>query len=425
MEQEDLDQQSDRHRRLIHLLFVITAGFAAVAITLVYWGVLQTQFLNERLDNPRNIEQTLRIRRGSIVDTQEIVLAYNGGSAERQERIYPLAVAEPVIGYYSVRHGTAGVEQALDDVLAGTTTDAWETHWRSLFNRPQVGRDVRLTLDITLQANTSQLLKDKRGAAILMGTPGGAIRVMSSMPTFDPNTLDETFDLLVEREEAPLLNRVAQGVYQPGEILLPFLAAAAIDQSDMSAEEAAEGFDGATLGPLLERRWVTDDLLQAWALFGFDEAPSIPLPVQGPAELLIETFPEALVGADVFTVTPLQVALAAAALGNDGAAVSPQLVSAVREGERWQAFNQNNERTPQVILPKTANAIVTALTVKDENVAEWETAVQAGPETFTSWYVGLFPANDPRFVVVIVLEDEPDPRIAREIGRRLLLLTLK
>lgn len=426
MSEDEAGYQSENHRRLIHLLFVVTASFGAVAMMLVYWGVVQAGFLNARSDNPRNIEQTLRIRRGAIVDTQEIVLAFNGGTTARQERIYPLPAAEPVIGYYSVRHGTAGVEEALDDVLTGANNDQWDNHWRSVLNQPQVGQDVRLTVDIALQANAAQLLENKRGAAILMGIPGGAIRVMASMPTYDPNTLDEAFDQLVDQEAAPLLNRAAQGAYQPGEILLPFLVAAALDKGDLIGSELIDdGLTAEQIVPRLERRWVGADLQRAWALFGFDQAPALPLPVVDPAGLAVDDFEKAIVGEDAFTVTPLQVALAAAILGNDGMAVNPQLVSAVRQGERWQAFNQTETTALQIIQLETARQIIDLLPISEENVVEWETSVQSGPQSYTSWYVALFPASDPRFVTVVVLEDEDDSRFAREIGRRLLLLSLK
>ncbi|MDJ0753036.1 MAG: penicillin-binding transpeptidase domain-containing protein [Ardenticatenaceae bacterium] len=419
----DLERE-DKQQRLVRLESVVIFSFVAVAVVLIYWGVLQTGYLNGRADNPRNVEEALRIRRGRIVDTQEIVLAQNGGTAERQVREYPLPVAEPVVGYYSLRHGTAGIEESLNSILTGDVEDSWQDHWRSVLNQPQVGQDVRLTIDIGLQANAVQLLEGKRGAALVMGMPEGAIRVMASMPTFDPNLLDESFDELVAEEDAPLVNRAAQGLYQPGNILIPFLTAVALEQQDLTTRDVEDRSIMIEMPALLERRWVSADLIGAWERFGLDQPPVIPLPVQEPVALEVENFAEAVRGEDVFTVTPLQVAVAASALGNEGVMIRPQIVSAVQVEDRWQAFDQTEEALENVIAANTAAMLLTSLSVPEENIVEWEAAVRAGPETINSWYVGLFPATDPRFLVVIVLEDEPNPQISRQIGRRLLQLTL-
>src|SRR5258708_16332122 len=86
-----------------------------------------------------------------------------------------------------------------------------------------------------MKSAISAALLGRRGAVIAIDVPSGAVLAMVSVPTFDPNTLDQAYDVLLKDPAAPLLNRVTQGLYQPGGSLeTVILAAMLTDKADLN-----------------------------------------------------------------------------------------------------------------------------------------------------------------------------------------------
>ena len=123
------------------------------------------------------------------------------------------------------------------------------------------------------------------------------------------------------------------------------------------------------------------------------------------------------------TVTPLQAALATAALAGDGRLPAPRLVEAVSDaGGGWVA-------QPLAGAATQATTAETALAVRQTwprsgDVRDFVVSPLSGPEGHhNTWYLGFAPAHAPRFVVALVLEDENDIATAEEIGRAVLAET--
>jgi cell division protein FtsI/penicillin-binding protein 2 len=99
----------------------------------------------------------------------------------------------------------------------------WLNHL--LYGMPPDGLDVRLSIDLSLQARADELMDGRRGAVVLLDARSGEVLVMASHPTFDANLLGETAaDLLIDPQK-PLINRAALGVYPTDSIMEPFAAA--------------------------------------------------------------------------------------------------------------------------------------------------------------------------------------------------------
>jgi peptidoglycan glycosyltransferase len=403
--------------------------------------------LAERSDNPRTVNAELRIRRGQILDANDVLLAETTGPITDLARVYPLTEIGPAVGYYSLRYGTAGVENSLDDVLRGETSN-----WRVLFGRtvlhePQVGRDVRLTLDAAWQVEATRALGGRPGAVLVLSLPDGAIRVLASSPGYDPNRLDESFDALADAESGPLVNRVTQGHYQPGMSLQPMILAGLLDAGavnlGMPATEARatvmiDGTVMTCLGPVPESPTLGEALaatcpaplldlagrlpegqwLGLFDAFGLTEAPSLPLVLDVPTPLPVESRELALLGQDTLTVTPLQLAVAWLALVNDGSLVQPRLVAAVEaESGAWDTVAPVRGAR-QVVAPESARAILSALAGEQDMIEHVSLAI-AGPDgSAHTWYLGAAPAAAPQFVVVAIAEDSRDLTLVRELGRR-------
>ena len=78
------DPDHGRYRyRLAWMNRLMLIGFLIVVLAVTFWGSVRVNFLAGREDNPRTIEQELRVKRGRILDANEVVLAQNEGSAAR------------------------------------------------------------------------------------------------------------------------------------------------------------------------------------------------------------------------------------------------------------------------------------------------------------------------------------------------------
>ncbi len=435
--------------RLLRLNLVFLAAFGAVALALFYWGVVRAAWLQAREDNARLVEAELRLQRGSIYDIQGQVLAQSVGEG-RQQRIYPLPEIGPAVGYYTFRHGSAGVEASLDAILRGEGPFTWETWWREVRQLPQVGRSVRLTLDSALQTTAERSLGPHAGAAIVLTLPQAAILALTSHPGYDPNQIDDQFETLAAAGDAPLLNRATQGVYQPGLLLQPFFMAAALDQRLIQLEAVVEGATWPVVlgevaltchtlpsqpitwaealtylcpAPLttLADSWGAEGVAQVMEAFALTQVPDLPLETAAPTPLVVVDPARAVVGQENLTITPLQLLLAWAALANNGRVPTPQLVAAVETAAGvWQTQTPPAGERPPAVTSLAAQQLLAALPQAD-NTISLSALVLSGPNRNThAWYLGLAPADAPRAAVVVVVENSRSLDDASTIGRSLL-----
>lgn len=451
--------------RINQLFWVILLGFAAVALGLVYWSVIRAPELLSREDNPRLVEAELRVQRGRILDRNGYQLAASHWNGERQERLYDRAILSPAVGHYSLRYGAAGIEESLDAVLRGGLQPAADRLLDQLLHQPPVGQDVRLTLDATDQHNANALLEGQTGALVLLEiVPGSSpsevhVRAMASAPGYDPGQLDAAFEALSADENAPLVNRAAQGLYQPGMILQPFLLSGAISRGLVALDEsvAAPGVpvpvDGHVLGcyqlpegsgseqipsatwsevlswgcpgPMaqLGNRLGPATLDSIWSEFGLTIAPPLAIPTGGDSATPVIQPDLAALGQDTLTVTPLQAAVALAGLGTGGVLPQIRLVEAVQEPDGlWQPWDLAGASAESPIVDTDIATAILQSFADERGIAGRPAVVLSAPEGGTNtWYLGTFPAGAPRFVVALVLEESDDVALAEQIGQAMLL----
>jgi len=127
--------------------------------------------------------------------------------------------------------GRTGIEYVYEDFIRGewggemVEVNSLGKFQRSLGIKPsKQGNDIKLTLDMKLQLAAEEALKDKKsGAIIVMDPRDGAIRAMTSKPTFDLNFFSKDFkpekeyNRLFNSSEKPLFNR-ALNAYDPGSV---------------------------------------------------------------------------------------------------------------------------------------------------------------------------------------------------------------
>lgn len=448
-----MNQETQTHLRRLNRALLV--AFALVAASLTVWSVLRSPTLAARDDNPRLVEAALRVQRGRILDRNNVLLAHSTTTESGQaDRVYPIVNIGPAVGYYSFRHGTAGIEAGYDDVLGGGERDAWQQLQNQLLHEAPQGRDVRLTLDAEWQRRAEAQFGNHLGALILLHltsptTTTAQIVAMVSHPQYDPNVLDEEFEALVVDEQSPLLNRVTQGQYQPGLVLQPFLLAAAEEQALIALTDPVETPDepirvngqekqclsepppDATWQSVLQHRcpapmqslgseFGRDGLADIFDTFGLTQPISLPLAVETAAAEPIVDPQLAAVGQDTLTVSPLQVARAWTALVTSGHLPTLQLVTAVASETGAMQTVTPTPQTAVALARPTAETLYQALPTEG-SITEYSVLVLAGPDgTKNAWYLGTVTAGPQRFVVVLILEDVPDTAPAEAIGRRLL-----
>jgi peptidoglycan glycosyltransferase len=431
----------------LHRLALAFAGaFFAMALAAGYWAIEEQAALLARADNPRRILLERRLPRGNILDRNGRVLAESRGTPGDYARFYPYPALAPVLGYVSPFYGLAGVEAALDGVLHGDEgRDAFSLALDDVLGGRSAGRAVQLTLDLPLQAEADRALADRAGAVVVLNSASGEVLALASHPTFDPNTLEDNWNALVADDAAPLLNRATTGLYQPGGVMQPFLLAASLQSLAAELDDlfflAGEPFQSGDLSlecrtdPRATALRLEDALRygcpQPFAALGEKlgarrleqligdlrllAAPQLGVPtLAAPPPNFVSEVAALGVGQGSLTVTPLQIALATAALAERGQVPAPRLIRATqgRDGE-WQtatsttnpiaAFAPDIAERVKALLPNGHTAL--ALSGKE------------GPPL--AWFTGFAPQDSPRIVVTVLLEDG-DLAAAAAIGRALL-----
>jgi penicillin-binding protein 2 len=143
--------------------------------------------------------------------------------------------------------GKSGIEASYQPELHGTTgfeqveIDAAGRGIRTLSRTPsQPGNNVTLTLDLGLQQVAEAAFGERRGALVALEPTTGGVLAFVSKPGFDPNQFVDGIDPqywseLNESVDRPLYNRAIAGVYPPGSTFKPFMALAALELGKRTA----------------------------------------------------------------------------------------------------------------------------------------------------------------------------------------------
>jgi hypothetical protein len=370
---------------------VIALGLVAMSLGVGWWTLARGGDLLERTDNARRSISDRYVRRGDLLDRENTPINITEGETGELSRAYLFPELSPIIGYTHPVFGQAGLEASLDNYLRGVQGNPASLVWwdRLLYGTPPPGLDARLSLDISLQAEADRLLGDHKGAIVLLNAKTGEILVMASHPSYDPNQLDEQGDALSNDEDAPLLNRAAQGRYPPDNALEPFAQALLGKSTSIGDSERNQLYDA----------------------LGFYNEPQARMPVTAAA-----TSPDDL------RVSPLQMALATAALSNNGMRPPARIAVAVDTPQQgWvilPALEQPVEALPAPFARETIQAFA------GEN-PYWSYTSTADYAPITWHLAGTLPDWSSTPLALVVLLEEDNPTLAIEIGDGLLETALK
>jgi len=409
-------------------------------------------------ETAEKIKESLRVAnlRGIYFD-QDFVRVYPNGQMLSQ-----------VIGFVDHDHnGTMGIERTMQDFLQGTDgfryietdrTGKELVPYRGQERAARDGCDVKLTIDLSLQNILEAELdaacaefKPKDASAIMMRPQTGEILAMASRPTFDPNKPGEAAP---DQEK----NRSIVDMVEPGSTFKIVTTSAVLEEKLVTPDTTVfceNGHfqyagrvlrDAHPMGVLTVHQVLMKSsnigvaklalqlgetkLYEYIRRYGFGERTGIALsgeisglvnPPHRWSKLDITRIP---MGQSV-AVTPLQMVTAMSSIANGGKLMKPMIVSEIRDQTGRLVASFTPERVRDVISAETAVKIVSALkdvvskqgTAQRAEVPGFRVAGKTGTAQkvdprggymvgrYVTSFVGFMPADDPKFALLVLLDD--------------------
>jgi peptidoglycan glycosyltransferase len=294
----------------------------------------------------------------------------------------------------------------------------------------------------------------------------GRVKVMASIPSYDPNVLRsaKATAVLNSAPGAPLLNRTTAGLYPPGSTFKVVTAAAAIDSGlyePSSTVNGANGLEisgvplnndgGQSFGEIDLTTALTQSVNTVWAQvgervgkrrmsrymerFGFGSPVPVDLPASerlasglycspdGKRELVSPTdgcvdIGRASIGQDKLLATPLQMAMVASAVANRGILMRPAIATRTVDPEGRTAYENTPQQYSRVMSAATAEkltAMMQKVVEEGTGTAAALTGIDVAGKTGTAeidvinnisqpWFIAFAPASDPQIAIAVTIE---------------------
>ncbi|WP_394262763.1 peptidoglycan D,D-transpeptidase FtsI family protein [Trueperella sp.] len=466
-------------RKLVAVAIVMFVTLMAAATSIQFF---RADSLNTDARNARTLYKEYGVDRGPIIvagtpitDSVAVASPYNYQRTYLEPALYAHAT-----GYFSVTHNSmTGIERAENSILGGSDTSLAPQRIEELFTgEDPEGGAVQLTIDPAVQQAAWDALGDRRGAVVAIEPSTGRILAMVSKPSYDPNliashdsqTANEAYQTYNTDDAKPLLNRaIGDDLYAPGSVFKIITAAAMIENGDLTADslvEAPHTFspsgttheiynplqrecgDGSGNVPL--RTAFVESCNTAFAIggidvgaeemvamaeaFGFHQELSIPLTVrpssfpepQDQAELAMASF-----GQRDVVASPLEMAMVASAVANDGVIMTPYLVDQTLTADLGVISTTSPSTFSEPITEQTAAELETMMIdVVNHGTGAYAASsyVQVAGKTGSAqvadgvsphaWFAGFDAGENPRVAVGVFVENGGDGgQVAGPIAR--------
>jgi len=444
---EPLPELTRRPYRWVAAILIVLFMFLIAASS--WFAVFRQEELLASAENPRWAVYDRYSPRGRILSQSGEELAVTTGETGSYQREVLIPSLSNTIGYTNGLLGQDGLELSQYQWLRGYSGTSYDTLWKHqlLYNQPPAGVDIKLNINLSLQNTADALLGDEKGAVVLLNASTGEIYALASHPYYDANTLVEDWDELRLDPDAPMVNRTTQAAYSLGTLInslglatyynqpqaaegvLPE-ASGGQDQFCLAASEAhGEDLNGYQSGCEQAALALIDNLdpvvfLDQLEAFGIFTAPTFSLRTIAPSEKLDPAVLEAKPWSALeIQVTPLQMAMVAASITNDGLLPSPRLRNAyMAEDGTWTAFREG-AMPVRVIESEATLRLRKMLTGEDDAFWFQSGHSESGDGSILTWYIGGTTEDwvaTPLAIAVAIESNNPD--LAQEIGSRMLSL---
>ncbi|WP_024614302.1 penicillin-binding transpeptidase domain-containing protein [Clostridium sp. Ade.TY] len=458
---------------MIVFLFLLIALISYMA----YFQVFKAPKIAEMPGNQRAWAKRNEVLRGDIKDRDGNIIAKSvreKNNTQDREYEYGALYAHP-IGYVDSRFGISGLEDAYDKQLTTCSSSSFTDllHNFSIDNlkkafedrnndKNKIGNTVFTTLDTKIQKIAYDALGDNRGAVVALNPKTGEVLASVSKPSFNPNKLASEMKKANSGDQlhSPLINRATGGLYPPGSTFKIITTTSALENIpgvtsktfDDNGEikfpdgRTMKNAGGASYGNIdLRKAFIVssnvvygtlamqlgnDKLLKTAEGFGFNSQ----IPANG-FNITPSKFPklesyqigeiaQSGIGQSSILATPMQMALAASAVANNGVIMEPQLVKSVVNDKGKTVETMQSKEYRKAMTEDQATTIKGYMQgLVDNNVksGKWSffDGINAAGKTGTadhnnpngtpaephSWFVGFAPANNPKILVAVIVED--------------------
>ncbi len=354
--------------------------------------------------------------------------------------------AAHIIGYDSDKHGKYGIEKYLEEYSQG--------------NR------IYLTIDSRIQQTVAKIMGWYKGAIVILNPLTGEILAMYSQPTFNPNNIDRDWNKIIYNTNKPLINRAIEKLYEPGSIaklitisafyenslkensILPIRCAGStvfankpfwcwdkhgkvitIEQAIETSCNIASAFLGFSVG--------MNSLSEYASRFGFNRELDIgfydairntkisipvsksifPLEAKDKYELGMIASGLTPSKTNQYLITPLQAAMLAQTIANNGIFINPYIVKEIRNINGKLLYKNTNIDSRKVLSPSTTSKIKSLMEkvvqngigrkakVKDLVIAG-KTGTSGSGKGLNAWFISFAPSDKPEYAMAIVCDEE-------------------
>jgi cell division protein FtsI/penicillin-binding protein 2 len=449
--------------------------FVALISYIAYFQAFRAHDLAAEQGNKRLWAKRNEVLRGTIYDRNGTALTTGAKTGDlTQSRQYVNGdLYVHALGYVNQKYGLTGLEESYDEQLS--TYSSVQTGLRSFLQdfsldslkkefstrdveENKIGNGVITTLDPTLQKIAYDALGDNRGAVVALDPKTGEVLAMVSKPTYDPNNLDAAMSAANAgiAENSPFLNRAAGGLYPPGSTFKTVTTSSALTnitgvtsktfqdngKIQFNATQSLSNAGGNVYGTIdLKKAFIVSSNVVFGGLaqelgnaklkataekFGFNNT----IPAEG-FSITKSQFPtlesyeagmiaQSGIGQSSILSTPMQMALVASAIANDGVMMNPTLVKEVIDMNGNSVKKIVPKKYGQVIPSADAATITGYMTgmMIDHNWALFN-GLNAAGKTGTadhlkvdgtsdkahSWFIGFAPADNPKIAVAVIVEN--------------------
>ncbi|GAA5140367.1 penicillin-binding transpeptidase domain-containing protein [Nocardioides marinquilinus] len=450
--------------------------FLALMINATYYMFFAAADYNDRPENRRVKEAAYSSQRGAILVGRDPIAESKPVDDEYNYlRTYDFPfIYAPITGYFSFGEST-GIESSQNDILTGDDPKLFIPSLVDLLsNEPASGGTVQLTIDPDAQRAAYEGLAaigdGVEGAVVAIEPSTGKILAMVSIPTFNPNKLsshdfterDQTYADLLDDPRDPLVNRAISVRNFPGSTFKLITAAAALESGKYVGADAlvpggptfqlpqttgatgqvdnegrsqcdpkeitlrtAMAFSCNTTFAQLAIEATSESMYEQAEQFGFnsDYLEDLDGQVQSyfPPNMDPPQLGQSGIGQYDVQATPLQMAMVAGAIANDGVVMRPYIVNEVQAPDYDPQVTEPEELS-EAVSPETA-AVLTELMVStvDEGTAsnasidgiavagKTGTAQRGGPDDPPyAWFVSFAPSQNADVAVAVMIEEAPN-----------------
>lgn len=419
------------------------------------------------------------VREYSNNGTLSHVLGYTGKISAEERKNRPDYLLTEIIGksgierqYEEVLRGIHGAKRVEVNALGEIVSDLG-------VKEPIPGASIKLHIDAEIQHELSKILEahtktagKSRAAAVVLDPQNGEVRAMVSLPQYDHTALsrggtgNDAFSAFTDPER-PLINRALQGRYPPGSLFKIPVAAAILEQGIARPHDTVHSTGGISVGQWRFPDWkhgghgttnirkaiaesvntyfyvfgggydgregLGVERISAWAeRMSFGKKTGIDMPSESEGFLpsrqwkkeqrgepwyIGDTY-HLSIGQGFVTVTPMQLAVATAAIANGGTVYTPRVADALVQTDGTVIEHIRHEDGVKVLSRENAQVIREGMrqAVTDGSAARLSllatstagktgTAQTGRGDATHAWFTSFAPYENPEVVIVILVEE--------------------